>query len=151
MIASTTANAYTVHSTVRLKKIKVWVTPASASPNSSFLSWLGASGNIRDETEVQATVSGVTQTGCLEFRPPAKSLASFDWSSTDASTVLFEMTLPQGSVMELELVAYQSVDVPNVLITSAGSHFVAGSMYYGHLDGGTAHLTPFGLLVVSDA
>jgi hypothetical protein len=96
---------------------------------------------------IRTLPEGVTVTGALVFKPPAKSLA-VDWiTSAAASSSVFFVQSPIGSVIDVQIVARLSnVISPISVVVVAAS---PGAAYYLALDGAPGNYIPVGPLTVS--
>lgn len=149
-IANSTVVAY--HSAVRLRRIRIWPggpLSGEGAPVLAEVFWNGTSGNIPDQQAVQVLPGGVTETSGMSYVPPKNTLADFWWDAADSATNVFDISLPQGSVVYVDMdLALISQLTP---LSIAGFAIVAvGNPYFLALDGrGTNKITPIGLATTS--
>ncbi len=130
-------------SSVRIHSVKVW--PGGNSPLSTNttaeLNWNASSANAfqKDELKVQVLPSGIQETNCVVFKPPAKSLAS-DWFATNQAQNVFSLQCSIGSVIELDIsfTLTSTFAGPAVTVGTA----TLGAVYYLALDGPATNKFP---------
>jgi hypothetical protein len=130
-------------SSVRIKKIKIWpALNAAGSGNSldTYVVWASSIANQPDEKKDATLQTGSTVGRSMIYRPQAKSLGSFVWNSTSAATVLFNITAPQGSIVDITLDGWFANSIAPY--AQAVGTATVGSVYFGCLDGSTTHLLP---------
>jgi hypothetical protein len=144
VIATSSTTATAVHTACRIRKLTVWPSPSGSATDAVDLFWVGDSGNVPDQEKARAVPAGVTVTGPTVFRPPAKSLASFWWSSADPNTQLFTITVSAShDIIEAEIEYCQAVNFTTQSMTSSG--LTVTNMYYSCLDGHSGILFPSSL------
>jgi hypothetical protein len=141
MIASTTTNAYSMHSAVRIKSVTFW---PPAGPVTSWLYWVGSGGNIPDQAKAAGVPGGITSSAAVRFTPPKGSLASFWWDSVDSSTTLFQIDVAENAIVMVEGDFTTASELPTISYTSTG--LTAGVVYYGFLDGHGGSVEPVGVV-----
>jgi len=133
----TNSTMVAMHSAMRLRYVKIWAAPASASTEVIDVYWTGGSGNVPDQETARAVPTGVSVSGALTFTPPKGSLAAFWWDSVDNATQLFAITCSGGSIVELCCDVSQQVAL-SILSTTIATGTLGG-VYYGYLDGVGSH------------
>jgi hypothetical protein len=126
----TWASAYKIHS------ITVWPSASTSSADQVNVLWEGGAANqVPDELVDVSIPEGLSVSTALRFTPDPKSLNGF-WqnSSLAASTAMFAIQAPAGSVVDFE-VTFRLSNVFNgdsITLTSSGG---AGVISYLALDG----------------
>jgi hypothetical protein len=133
-------------SSFKINHFHIWL-PAVAGLDNVFIDWApaGSAGFVKDEAKIFTVPDGITVTNVLEFRPPAKTLASY-WNNATVSlgTLLAGITAPAGTIVDLNV----SYTLSNVTapIQQTVTAAVLGSVYYLALDGaGSNKLVPLGV------
>jgi hypothetical protein len=150
--ASSTGN-YCLTKNFRLKIVEVWAPgqfTASAQPSAVVVEWIGnAYTSLVEKSDISVN-SAFPAHVCTS--PPPKSDASFWQNDVTLSTVLFQLTCPQGSVLDI-LVEYIENDSQLAgLAFSSTATGVAGTIYYPYLDrytNTTPILLPVGLATIT--
>jgi hypothetical protein len=143
LFAATTTTLYPVNKTFRLKSVEVWA-PTATSTTGAICSVEWPTGQTGPTSEVSDISINISEPAHIIATPPPMSIASF-WQQ-DGTTALFTLTCPGGSVVDISLDYVQDDDgVASALpITVVGA--IAGTIYYGFLDGDATHLlTPVSL------
>lgn len=126
-----------------LKCIRCWPGPSATGYEDVVIRWAAYNSiGTRDQKLERALPLGVTVTGCLEFRPPKGSAAT--WWQVANSSVLLVISCAPGSILELDV----DFTLSNSFITSDATIATGtlASVYYLPLDGATAHtITHLGL------
>jgi len=125
-------------STFKLRSVTIWPALSTSTTDGAALEWSAAGEFFKDQLKNRTYPEGQTVTGALRFTPPPKSLASF-WSAS-SSNVLFYITAPSGSILDLDLdCTLCGAYAPPSAVTAVGSVTV-GNFYYGYLDGVSTHI-----------
>jgi len=133
MIASVGTTAYTIASTVRVHSIKIWV----AAGGLASVYWGAGDGYSKDSSEVSTLPLGITKTGCMVFKPDAKTdLANFWMNAAQASAIAFYMSSTQGSIVDLDMSWTESNAFAPTLIAGY-TGMTTGNMYRPGLNGPT--------------
>jgi len=144
-VGTTVVAVKQIASAVKLMKVVVWPSPSTSSADTVLLNWAqGASGQDPDEVEDETLPEGVSITRSMSFVPPTRSLAGFWITSTDASSTVFQIQAPVGSVVDvsLHLCITDAFASSTVVVASA----VIGTYYYLALDGPASNVyVPTGL------
>lgn len=141
VIANTSMNSWA--SSVKIKSIRIWSPAAAAADVSASVAWAATLNNVPDDEKLASTV-GSAFTGYFRSVPPRKSLASDWWSTTAGAQILFSITAPTNSIVDVTV----AVRLCNVLpLQNLGiATGVLGNVYYGYLDGAATHsFVPVGL------
>jgi len=138
-IATTTSSSTSVCSSVRLRKITFYI-PALASGGAAEaigLYWApgGSSSNLPDKIVNNSLASGITSGQKVSLRPPRGSLTAYWWNSSAASTNLFTLVVPMGTVIDVELSGMFSGNSSGITTTDGSSSLTIGDLYYRALDG----------------
>jgi hypothetical protein len=143
VVGSAALTVSMVNQSFRLKRIDIWApTSASATGAITSVEWLGTANS--PNKEVSDISVNVSQPAFLSTKPPPLSLASF-WQLVSSSNVLFVLTCPGGSVIDvtLDLIENDSGTAINDITVVTES---SGVLYYLALDGVTNHkLVPVSL------
>ncbi len=128
---------------VRIHSVRIYNGLSSTGYTLANLTWnVAADSYVPDEEWNQTFPEGTTTPGCLTFRPPKKSLASF-WLS-GASGAVFSISASAGSVVDVDLSFRLSNQFTASTIPIATG--TLGTIYYMCLDGNTTHnFAPIGL------
>jgi len=140
--SGTTQNARVINA-VKVNSISIW-SPCTTSVLSASLEWISTYGpsKLISDTTVSATFPAV-----IHSKAPPQSLAGF-WSTTGSneSDVMFAMTCPVGSVVDVNInfIVQDDLNTAGVTTTNNGS---VGIVYYTYLDGpsGSADFQPIAL------
>lgn len=130
----TNSKVQPIASTLRVRSIKIWAGIDSTQQSSEVL-WNSAITTVeKDNSKVNSTPQNVAQSNVLVSRPPRGTFAA-NWTSavTNGSVVLFGISCPIGSVIDVHVVytianAYSTPT--NITVTTA----VLGGLYYLRLD-----------------
>lgn len=126
-----------MHTSVRIRSIKIWPSCSASSTGQADIIWTGAGANVPDNEKVRNVPVGVLVTGACVFTPPPKSLNSFWWSVPDSATQLFQGVVTTGGIIEVDCDLMQAQAFAPLTTTVATA--VVGTIYYGYLDGATTH------------
>jgi hypothetical protein len=134
-----------VASSFRVHSVTIW--PASvtagASQNAEVV-WTNSGNYTKDESKSTAVPSGITMADVVVNRPPPSSLAAVWQVSLAASTAMFLVTCPAGSIIDLDVSWTLSNNFAG--FTQAGYAAVTlGSFYYARLDGVGGKFLPLGV------
>lgn len=145
VIATSSSSASTLCSSLFVRKVTVWL--PSTTSSECILDWVSAlTAFVPDESRVSAIPDGISVTRALVFTPPRKSLASLWMNSALATTPIFSISAPEGSVLHLSMQARLcNVEGPTTVSVSGAT---AGKMYYLPLDTGSV-IVPLGLPTVA--
>ncbi len=133
-----------IASSFRLRKITVWNAP---NLGSSEIAWLASDiSRVKDEVKNSATPSGSNVTTKNVFSPPKGSIA-FDWvlSTLTGSTQLFRISVPQGSIIDLDVEwTLNTGHITMSAINSISGSVTVGAYYRLYLDrnAGTGYIRP---------
>jgi len=149
--ATSSVAAYRVMDGIKLKSVEIWAANnAGASSNTITCEWLptnyaGNSGKV-----VTDTALGLSDVAHVFAKVPKDSGASF-WVSGNPSTSInfFSLTLPAGSVVDVEcVVSMKENDIASAVLGSV-SGATAGTFYYRYLDSnGSKLLAPLGAYAI---
>jgi len=150
-VAATATTAYSIIGAARIKKIRIWSPIISAfTPQEVQIEW---NGGLYAPSAIHSATSEGLFPAKLETSPPHLSSPDL-WSLSEASNageVLFSVTCPAGSVIQLSLAVRLMDDeaAPTILVIAGGT---VGKTYYGYLDGAPtvagAQLQPSGGVAV---
>jgi hypothetical protein len=129
-------------SSFKIKSLRFWPSNSTSSNNTADVFWnSGTSGQVRDQEMIKSLPEGITETGCLVFKPPSKSLSS-DWLAATATPTVnvFSMQAPAGSILDLSITFTLSntFQAGNITLTAG----TGGKIYYLALDGAASNLYP---------
>jgi hypothetical protein len=135
VIAVTNILGYPMSQAVKVRSIEIW-TPPAAQGAAATCSVLWPAGTQSQPREVSDTTVSVSNPAHIRTGPPALSLASF-WN-TGAGTLLFTVTAPSGSIIDvtLSLVLNDNFVAGGAAATLVGA--TVGNGYYCALDSATA-------------
>jgi len=132
-IGTNAAVAYRLLESMKIRRVEVWAAnSAGNASNTITLEWtktadFGGPGKV-----VSDTALGIANVACVSTPPDKSSLAS-DWIGTAANT-LFQITLPQGAVLDLLVdISLFDTDAP-VAVTAAVAGATVGKLYCRALD-----------------
>jgi hypothetical protein len=132
-------------SSFKLATLHVWPASSSSSASNVVVEWAaGSVAQVPDDARDVTLPEGITVSRGLSFTPPPQSLAGFWITDTDASSVMFAIQAPVGSVVDL-VVHYtlSNVFVPAPIAAATVS---IGTPYYLALDGASSNTyIPLGL------
>jgi len=134
-----------VASTVKLHKITIWpaTTSAGAGQQAEIL-WSDLGGITKDESKSRALPVGITATDVVIERPPKETQAAFWQSSSGASSNLFAITCPAGSIIDVSATWTLRNNISGVTQAGYASATLA-AFYYGRLDGVGGKFLPLGV------
>jgi len=138
MNSSSSTTNYRISNAIKLNSISIWSgLPASGSAITSTVAieWLSSYGPSKI---VMDTTINVSKPAVIHSRPPVNSLAGF-WSlrNSNESDVLFQVTLPTGSIIQTN-VTYNLQDDTAINLVSTTNSGAVGTVYYTYLDGPAA-------------
>jgi hypothetical protein len=143
-VANTTVTAF--YGGVKVNRISIWTPPASQGAAATCAVSFTGGANTPDREFSDSTMS-VARPAHVSCRPPRGALSSFWNNSTSAATVLFRLTAPAGSIIDVSvsLILFDDVAVLTQA-TSAVATGTLGAQYYLSLDSNATHLfTPVSL------
>lgn len=130
----TNSTVATWASCFQLNKVTVWPASSSTAAEVPELLWAaGESSQIADQALINSIPEGITNSSALVFKPPKKSLSEFWITSADSAAVMFRISCPIGSVIDVSLKYRLSNAIANLGVTVATA--VLGTVYYLPLDG----------------
>lgn len=130
-------------SSVRINKVTIWPAYDGSSGGQAFVSWI--SPQTKDSSENKTIPTGITVTGPIVSIPPRNTFAAGWWNNNQASTQLMALSMPTGSVVDVDLSYTLSNEFGSVTFSAATASL--GSIYYAYFDGQSTHkLTPQGLM-----
>jgi hypothetical protein len=136
-VASSSTNAYAFCSSVRIRRITVWLSPSSTASQSAAIIWVVNSGAIgeKDTFKLKSLPEGITVTDSVTFRPPPKTFGDL-WfaSSSNLTDIIFQLTTPSGSIVDVELDLTIGNSLSGNVQANTGSGMTPGVVYYGGLD-----------------
>jgi hypothetical protein len=145
LIATSGTAAVDLFDVVKVRRISIWAQAALGTPTTVQLVYATSTGDRAIHTDTSLGV----KPAYVSARPAAKSLASF--YSVSSTNTVFLVTVPAGSVIDVELSLRTSLGTP----VSAANALVGaqlGELYYRGLDGlaiaGTNFPPPVGLTTV---
>jgi hypothetical protein len=131
-----------IASSVRLHRVRIW----PASGGMCNVEWGTFSGIGKDTIRNSDTPTGVTQTGCAEYRPPRNTLYS-DWLEPGGSTI-FAVSCTTGSIIDVEVSWTQCSGLTEPIQVTVATA-VVGTIYYLALDGPTQNRYPPNILATT--
>jgi hypothetical protein len=150
---ATAANAaYRLLSGLKVKKVSMWAANSAAvSSNTIALEWFTgnpAFGN--DSKYIADTAVGTTNVAHIACKPPQGSFSASWLPNTATSYGVFNLTAPQGTVVDVEMTVSFSDDEAGVAVTGTVAAATVGYLYTRHLDSATngTAITPIGVLYI---
>lgn len=140
----TAVTAFQMSQAFKLRKIEVWAGPTSSSltPVTVSIDWAGAAGGtIGTDQRVSDTSVGATRVAHICTAPSKRSQLS-QWQSTAGSALMFTISCPAGSVIDLHL-SYTIRDDGTAQAAAVPVAAVAGANYLRGFDGLAAAGTNF--------
>jgi hypothetical protein len=133
-----------IASSIRIKYVDIYPSAngVTGTEERSYFAWIMQKSNP-DLSQVMDVPDGVTNTARCRFTPPAGSLASFWINNNQATDAIFNLTLPQGSVVDVCMEYTRCGSYGSV--TSAVATATLGTFYYTYLDRSAHLLAPQGL------
>jgi hypothetical protein len=149
-IASATTTLRNLATAFRIHSVKLWL-PGGSTGINSYIDWSNSAtfGISPDYAIDKTTPDGITDTGVLVFKPPAKSLAGY-WlaNSISGGSGVFAVTALAGSILDLE-VSYCLANVYGTSSVTITGPATVGNMYYLALNGpATNTIQPVGLTTI---
>lgn len=146
LMATTTNNLQPMCKSLRVKRITIHTPPASTGNYSSCgVRWIGVYG---EHVLVSDTSINISRPAFITSTPPANSLASF-WRTTSDSDGFMALSVPQNSIIDLEVEWIIFDGANNVTSFLASAPLPLYSIVYGYLDGLNQTLAPIGLATYS--
>ncbi len=133
-----------IASSFRIRGIDVWMAP---NLGSCEIAWLASDiTRVKDETMSIAAPSGSTLARKCHFSPPKSSVAN-DWvyGTMTGSVQLFRLSLPQGSIMDLDVEwTTNTGHITMSAINSVSGSVTVGAFYRLYLDrtAGNGYIRP---------
>lgn len=103
--AATTTLAYPIAYAIRLKRVRMWGSPAVANaPSSVYIEWnAGSTGFLLDGVSVSNTSVSTTRPAYIVSRPPTESLGSWYQAGVSGGTnELFQFTCVTGTMIQVD-------------------------------------------------
>lgn len=149
VMATGGTNSQTLFGAIRIRRVKIWVPPVAAAIETVSFEWTNLTSTIVSSgppIPMNSSAMGSSNPSVLTFRPPKGSRADM-WLNTGDTVVLFTMSCPVNSLVELDLqcvldVANQTVQNVTTTGTTIGDYFQIG------LDGLTSASSKFTTLGV---
>jgi hypothetical protein len=142
-VANTTFQSWA--GSIRIHSLTLWLPASTSAAQAVDMYWSSAGTEfIKDSEVIRVIPEGITVTGPMRFTPPRNTLAG-DWiSDAGSATILFGLSVPNGTVVDFHV----SFTLANNLtaVTSSIAAGVLGTVYYLALDGSSSnHLVPQGV------
>lgn len=137
LVAATTTALYPIARSARIIKVECWCPNATnATPVKAELTWTGVN-NTSSQSVSDISINDAFPAH-LSAKPPQNSLSAF-WFDQSASTNMFVLDVPSGTVVDvtLEWVENDSGTAGTAVVVTGAT---VGVTYYGYLDGDTTHL-----------
>jgi hypothetical protein len=149
-IASATTTLRNLATAFRIHSVTLWLAGTGTGVN-AFIDWSNSAtlAISPDYAIDKMTPDGVTDTGAMVFKPPAKSLAGF-WiaNSMSGGSGVFAVTAIAGSVLDLDI-SYCLANVYGTSSVTVTGPATVGNMYYLALNGpATNTIVPVGLTTI---
>jgi len=144
---ATAANAaYRVLDAIKLKSIEVWsANNAGATSNTCELEWIPTNDVGQPGKTIIDTSLGLADIAHIHAKVPKDSQASFWVSNSSTAIKLFRLTLPAGSILDINCVLSIKDNDVAVSVTGAVAGATAGTFYYRRLDStGSGVIVPLG-------
>jgi hypothetical protein len=154
VVATTAVLAYRIFDAVKLRKVEIWCanTVATAS-NTVEVEFLSSNPYYSDDSKIfTKTAVGTSAVAHVVAKPNPKGMSSAWFSGASNSFTIFNISAPQGSIVDVYLSARLIDDephLPNAGITVAAA--TAGTFYGLYLDndqGAAAVILPLGVNTV---
>ncbi len=132
----------------RLRRVQIWSVPPSAGATATVeINWFpSGSADLVPAYELSNTSMSISVPAHVSSTPPRNTLASFWQNPTTASSgLLFVLTAPADSIVEVDLDFILSDNEQSVVQYSTASTVTLGKVYYVCLDGGSGTIVPVNL------
>lgn len=141
-MAVTTTSYWPIFGAARLRRIKIWVPPLAANVEVATFSWDDVTTAVfaPGPTKIYCSTStGASSPALLEIRPTRGSRGA-SWLATDDTTVLFILTAPVNSIVEMDCDV--SLDLNNTTGSAlAVTGVTVGNLYALGMDGAQLSMT----------
>ncbi len=148
-VATTATNLVARAISVKINSVEVWG-PASASGSDIAIEWTGPS--FSSSKEYTDTTLSTSEMSHLKCKPPKQSQSPFWIQGTASSTLMFYITSPTNSIVDLNL-TWVLVDDETALSNNTFVGAVVGTNYFLALDnrfgGGAGAYNPVGLQFIT--
>jgi len=147
VLATSTTATVRLFEAVRLKNVEVWANPSAlgSAPVIAAIEWLGENS---PSTVISDTSMGVRPAHVSSAPPPSASNRWWCISGTSESDVMFSLTVPTESVIDVTL-ELRLVEQEAPTQGEAPTAATAGQVYGDYLDGmATSSLAPVGYIVL---
>jgi len=134
-----------IYEACKVKRIRLWAA-TSASGTAATISVNFGNYAFNVNTEYIDTTISVSEMAHLDVRPPKGTLASF-WHTYASTDVLFTITCPSGTIMDIDYDMVQSDNDPSVrnMALSSGAATL-GLIYYINLSASSTAFSPMQLI-----
>jgi hypothetical protein len=149
-LASTAVLAFRIFDAVKLRKVEAWcANTAATASNTIEIEFLSSNPYFSDDSKIFSdTAVGVTNVAHVVAKPNPFGMSAAWFSGASNSFTIFNLTAPQGTVIDVHLTGRMIDDepkLPNAGITVAAA--TAGTAYCLYLDndqGAAAVIVPIG-------
>jgi hypothetical protein len=153
-LATSATAAYRIFDAVKLRKVEVWAANTAATASNTILvEFLSSNPYMSDDSKMFSdTAVGTTNVAYVKAKPNPYGMSAAWFSGASNSFTIFNLTAPEGSVVDVHLTARLIDDepkLPNAGITVAAA--TTGTLYGLYLDndqGAGAVIVPVGVNTV---
>jgi hypothetical protein len=131
-------------SSVRVISITVWPGLSSTEVNPEVIWQSAGTTQAKDASKSRSIPGGVTMDRAVVSRPPAGSLARLWQLSSNSSSVLFQLTAPAQSIVDVKI-AFTLANNYGGLNVMGYAAVTLGTIYYSRLDSVGGKCVPVGV------
>jgi hypothetical protein len=147
LVATSAVTTVRPFEAVRLRKVEMWANPVAlgSAPSNIQIEWLGENS---PSTVISDTGMGVRPGHVASVPPPSSSNRWWSISGTSESDVMFSMTIPADSVIDVTVeLRFVEQEPPTAGEVPAGA--TIGQVYGDYLDGiASSKLVPVGFTLL---
>lgn len=151
-VAATATSAYRIFTGVKINRISMWcANTAATAANTIQLEWTNSASIIGSSSRmVTDTAVGTTNVAYITTKPP-RGGNSADWiGNVAANTTLFEITCPQGTIIDVAISVTFADDETATAVSGAVAAATVGILYTRALDSSNVApaLFPIGVITI---